>query len=172
MKTLTSHNLPDTISKNISESKDRNFSLRMAPMIDIIFLLLIFFLVAGKWRPQENFLPIRLPAANASQQLIAKPEPLMIYISPTKTGCNVQIAQIYSIQIENENIEKDLVFLMEKLNDTLLKQKRYASDPIEITCLPKVKWDLLAKIYNLFYGMGLTDITFAMTELPDNGLLE
>jgi len=37
---------------------------------------------------------------------------------------------------------------------------------VEIICQPKVKWEYLAKIYNTFYGAGLTDITFAMTEQP------
>jgi len=55
----------------------------MAPMIDMVFLLLIFFLVAAKWRPQEDFLPFQLPLAHAQEQRIGKPEPLMIHISAT-----------------------------------------------------------------------------------------
>ena len=140
------------------------FTLRMAPMIDIIFLLLIFFLVAAKWRPQEDFLPLRLPVAQPQQQRIGKPEPLIVYIFATQTGCHVQIGEFGAVQIENENIEADLAVLMEETRDCMLAQKRFANDPIEIICGPQVKWDHLAKIYNMFFGAGLTDITFAMTE--------
>jgi biopolymer transport protein ExbD len=136
----------------------------MAPMIDMIFLLLIFFLVAAKWRPQEDFLPFQLPVAQAQEQRIGKPEPLIIHISATQTGCQVQIGQSDAVQIENQTIEVNLAVLMEKMEKCLLAQKRFATDPIEIICEPEVKWEHLAKIYNMFFGAGLTDITFQMTE--------
>jgi biopolymer transport protein ExbD len=136
----------------------------MAPMIDMVFLLLIFFLVAAKWRPQEDFLPFQLPLAQAQEQRIGKPEPLIIHISATQTGCQVQIGQSDAVQIENQTIEVNLAALMEKMKSSLLAQKRFATDPIEIICEPEVKWEHLAKIYNMFFGAGLTDITFQMTE--------
>ena len=140
------------------------FSLRMAPMIDMIFLLLIFFLVAAKWRPQEDFLPFQLPAAQAQGHRLAKPEPLIIHIFATQSGCQVRIGRSHTVQIENKNIEANLVMLMEKMESCLLEQKRFATDPVEIICDPQVKWEHLAKIYNMFFGAGLTDITFQMTQ--------
>lgn len=144
--------------------KRAGFSLRMAPMIDMIFLLLIFFLIAAKWRPEENFLPFQLPAAQAQPLRIVKPEPLSIYIYSADGGCQIQIGQIYTVEIKNETIEADMVILMEKIGECLTAQKRFATDPVEIVCEPQVKWEYLAKIYNIFFGAGLTDITFAITE--------
>ena len=148
----------------VFSNRRRPFTLRMAPMIDMVFLLLIFFLVAAKWRPQEDFLPFQLPVAQAQEQRIGKPEPLIIHISATQTGCQVQIGQSDAVQIENQTIEVNLAVLMEKMEKCLLAQKRFATDPIEIICEPEVKWEHLAKIYNMFFGAGLTDITFQMTE--------
>lgn len=142
----------------------RLFTLRMAPMIDMIFLLLIFFFVAAKWRPEEKFLPFQIPTAQAQEHSIGRPEPLMVTISPTQTGCEVQIGRLHTIHIEDEAIEAKLTVLMEKMSETLTAQKRYTSDPIEITCSGDLKWDHLTKIYNVFYGAGLTDITLVMTE--------
>jgi len=134
-------------------------------MIDIIFLLLIFFLVAAKWRPNEDFLPFRLPTAvQASLVPIVKPEPLIIKIFATPTGCQVQIGILYNVKIRNDNIESDMAVLMQKLRQAFDMQKRFTNDPVEIVCSSDVKWDSLAKIYNLFYGAGLSDITFRMTE--------
>jgi biopolymer transport protein ExbD len=133
-------------------------------MIDMIFLLLIFFIVAGKWRPRENFLPFEMPAAQAGFQQFGRPEPLMINISATHSGCQVRIGQLYTVQVEDKTIAADLTALMEKIRQTLLDQKRFAADPVEVICAPEVRWDHVAKIYNLFFGAGLTDITFQMTE--------
>jgi biopolymer transport protein ExbD len=142
----------------------RFFVLRMAPMIDVIFLLLIFFLVAARYRPQEDFLPLKIAAARAEVQPLARPEPLMIKISPAAEGCEVQIGRCETIGVSSQNIDADLVLLMQQIQGCLTQQKRFTSDPVEIVCGPDVKWEYLAKIYNVFYGLGLTDITFAMTE--------
>lgn len=142
----------------------RFFVLRMAPMIDVIFLLLIFFLVAARYRPQEDFLPLKVATAQAEEELLARPEPLIVKISPAATGCEVQIGRCGRIGVSSQNIDADLVLLMQQIQDCLGRQKRFTSDPIEIVCGADVKWEYLAKIYNVFYGMGLTDITFAMTE--------
>ncbi len=150
--------------KRIFNNRRRGFSLRMAPMIDVVFLLLIFFLVAAKWRPEENFLPFKLPAAQAQNQAIGKPEPLIIHILATETGCEVQISRFDSVKIEDKEIEMHLAVMLERIRDCLIAQKRFAGDPIEIVCDKEVKWEHLAKIYNLFFGAGLTDITFQMTE--------
>ena len=142
----------------------RNITLRMAPMIDIIFLLLIFFLVAGNWRPQEDFLPFKLPVAQAQSPVTEKPEPLTIHVLSTPSGCQVRFGQTHSITIDQHNNDQALIQLLEKLKQCLIEQKRFAGDPVEIICEPQVKWDYLAKIYNTLYGAGLTDIAFRMTE--------
>jgi biopolymer transport protein ExbD len=138
-------------------------------MIDMIFILLLFFIVAVRWKPQENFLPLQLPAANAGTvvQTAVKPEPLTIQITPTNAGCRVQIGTSYAVNIPSQNPEQGLASLMEQTKQCLLEQKRYASDPVEIICAGKVKWENLARIYNVLYGMGLTDITFQMTRLGE-----
>jgi biopolymer transport protein ExbD len=154
---------PD-LFEGIFTGRKSSFTLRMAPMIDMIFLLLIFFLVAAKWRPQEDFLPFQLPSAQAQDRRIGKPEPLAMHIFAIETGCQVQIGGVAIASIDDETIEADLAALMEKMQECLTEQKRYASDPVEITCAPEVRWEHVAKIYNMFFGAGLTDITFTMTE--------
>jgi biopolymer transport protein ExbD len=155
--------------KRIFAERKSSFTLRMAPMIDMIFLLLIFFLVAAKWRPEEKFLPFQLPSAQADSNIIGRPEPLLIHISATQKGCQVRIGRLQTVQIEDEKIEMSLAILMEEIRDCLIEQQRIRTDPIEITCEPDVKWDHLAKISNVFSGAGVDDITFTMTErLPEN----
>lgn len=149
---------------SLNAARKSNFTLRMAPMIDVIFLLLIFFLVAAKWRPQEDFLPFKLPTANAGTHAIAKPEPLTINLRATQSGCDVQIGQLYTVSINDQTMDGDMLTLAQQLQKCLITQNRFASDPVELICGSQVKWDHLAKIYNMFYTAGLTDITLPMTE--------
>ena len=142
----------------------QGFALRMAPMIDMIFLLLIFFIVTAKWRPQEDILPLHLAGAQAQDAAFARPEPLEIHILSTNTGCRVQIGRADEVKIDDSTIEADLATMIAKIEACLLAQKRFTGDPVEIICSGDVKWDHLAKIYNVFFGTGLTDITFRMTE--------
>jgi biopolymer transport protein ExbD len=135
----------------------------------MVFLLLLFFIVAVRWKPKEDFLPLQVPVATAGfAQSAVKPEPLLIQITQTDAGCRVQIATSYLIDIASQNPEQGLASMMEKTKQCLLEQKRYASDPVDIVCASEVKWENLARIYNVLYGMGLTDITLQMTEPPEN----
>ena len=140
------------------------FTLRMAPMIDMIFLLLIFFLVTADFRPQEGFLPCRLPTAQAGSLPIGHVEPLIIYITDIARGCHVRIGENEVVQVRQQNIEEDLAILIEKLRNVMNQQKRTTSDAIELVCMDEVKWDYVAKIYNILYGFGMTDIAFRLTE--------
>ena len=164
MQTAENESLHAAVPGRLSDGRRRTLSLRMAPMIDMIFLLLIFFLVAAKLRPKEDFLSFKLPPIQARDLSFGRPEPLIIHISPAQAGCCVEIGRLYTVRIENEDINAGLAVLMEKTRKCLLTQKRLANDPVEIVCEPGVKWEHLSKIYNIFFGAGLVDITFTMTE--------
>lgn len=165
MEAAETESMKTALLRRLHTGQRRYPALRMAPMIDMIFLLLIFFLVAAKWRPKEDFLPFQLAAAQPQAPTLVKPEPLIIRIEATETGCRVQIGPSQdAVNIRNQTAETDLVPLIETVRQTLLTEKRYAGDPVEIVCGPELKWEHLARIYNAFYGAGLTDITFRMTE--------
>lgn len=160
-----SESISEMVSGMLKSHRQRGaFALRMAPMIDMIFLLLIFFLVTANFRPQEDFLPCRLPTAAAAVMPIGQVEPLVIYIADSLQGCQVQIGENTIIEIRSQSVEEDLAVMIEKLRNVMNKQKRTTSDPIEIVPLPEAKWDYLAKIYNVLYGFGMTDIAFRLTE--------
>ncbi len=57
-------------------------SLSMTPLIDVVFLLLIFFLVATRFSEEERELAIVLPEASEAKPLIAPPKNLFVNVSP------------------------------------------------------------------------------------------
>lgn len=54
--------------------------LNMTPMIDCVFLLLIFFLVATRLEEEERYLDVVLPQASEAMPLTAKPQELFVNV--------------------------------------------------------------------------------------------
>lgn len=144
--------------------KGGGFSLRMAPMIDLVFLLLIFFLVISKFRPREDFIPLNLPAQEAGMISVGKPEPLVIKISGSEGGCVVWVGDEKQVNIAEESMQADLAGLSGEIEAVLLEQRRNVSDPVEILCEPDIKAQYWVRVCNLLYGLNITDITFPFTQ--------
>ena len=55
-------------------------AINLTPMIDIVFLLIIFFLVGARFTEQERQYDIQLPSSDAVQPLTGTPDALMINV--------------------------------------------------------------------------------------------
>ena len=55
-------------------------SLSMTPLIDIVFLLLIFFLVTTRFSEEDHELEVMLPTASEAKPLVVKPKEIFINI--------------------------------------------------------------------------------------------
>lgn len=147
-----------------SRSGSQTLALRMAPLIDVIFLLLIFFLVAANWNKQEKVLPLNIESANAAAIQPGIIEPLILHITEQSDACFVRTDTEELTCLRQENIEADLEQLVANMAGYLNATKRTSADPVEIVCGPNVSWENIAKIYNVLYGSGLVNITFQLTE--------
>lgn len=56
-------------------------ALSMTPLIDVVFLLLIFFLVATRFAEEEREMDVVLPQASEAKPLIAKPKELFVNVT-------------------------------------------------------------------------------------------
>lgn len=137
-----------------------NLCLRLAPLIDVIFLLLIFFFISAQFIPVESLLPLDLPAAEAKTSAYIV-EPLIIYVFNSKQGCSMKVAES-ELNINASSIERDLTAFTDTFIKTLKSQKRVLADPIVLAFDDEVEWNYVAKIYNLLYGLGIKDITFRL----------
>jgi len=59
---------------------DEGVEVQMAPLIDCVFLLLIFFLVATTLKEMHREIPITLPRSDAAVEVETKPETLILGI--------------------------------------------------------------------------------------------
>jgi biopolymer transport protein ExbD len=55
-------------------------SLNLTPLIDVVFLLLIFFLVATRFAQDDRELPVQLPSAASAVPMTAEPTELVVNV--------------------------------------------------------------------------------------------
>lgn len=60
-------------------------SLTLTPLIDVVFLLLIFFLVATQFAQDDEQLPIQLPSASNALPMTLEPDELVISVGEDGT---------------------------------------------------------------------------------------
>ena len=63
-------------------SGEQRIEIPMSSMIDVVFLLLIYFIVTQKEEISEAHLAVNLPSPNAAQQTDVKPKLLEIEVHP------------------------------------------------------------------------------------------
>ncbi|MFI4911680.1 MAG: ExbD/TolR family protein [Sedimentisphaeraceae bacterium JB056] len=148
-------------AKIIERLKTRSNSIKfnMTPMIDIVFLLLVFFLATARFRPLESKLPLQLPAPQGGQLAsFSLVEPLTINIDSQGQGLMITIE---GTEFAYQNADPaSFINFGEQLADIYESQKRNTADPVELDCGAELSWEHLVKFYNLMYGMGITNITF------------
>ncbi len=64
----------------VKMKRSSTLAINMTPMIDMVFLLLIFFLVATRFMQQERELDMSLPSASESRPLTAAPREIFVNI--------------------------------------------------------------------------------------------
>jgi biopolymer transport protein ExbD len=55
-------------------------SLSMTPLIDVVFILLIFFLVAARFAEEDRELPVQLPSAQSAVPMTMEPQVMIVGI--------------------------------------------------------------------------------------------
>jgi len=76
-------------------SEDDSQGVRIAPLIDIVFLLLIFFLVATTFYEAEKDITIRLAAATEGQERVQAPDLVTVNIS--EAGAMIVNQRLYTL---------------------------------------------------------------------------
>ena len=72
-------------------------SLSLTPLIDVVFLLLIFFLVATRFAQDDRELPVQLPSASSAVPMTMEPNELVI---------NVDASGQYMVRGERMSIDR------------------------------------------------------------------
>ncbi len=108
--------------------------INMTPMIDCVFLLLIFFLVATEFRDEEFEMNVVLPQASEARPLIAKPREL--FVNVTQDGR-------YMIAAQELNANQLYGALLQAYSDNPLRQT------VIIRADKRCPWEHVMTVMNL-----------------------
>jgi biopolymer transport protein ExbD len=58
-------------------------AINLTPMIDVVFLLIIFFMVGAQFTEMERQLDVQLPTATGVEPLTSRPDPITVNVTET-----------------------------------------------------------------------------------------
>lgn len=123
--------------------------MQLAPMIDIVFLLLIFFIVTWQFTRSETELNVSVPTAEEGSELTRPKGEIIINV----LGDGV-------IRVEGSTV--DLLQLHEKLADIA---KQFENQPVRIRGDGKVAYQRIVEVIDTCQKAGIWNISFA-TQRP------
>ena len=117
-------------------------ALSLTPLIDVVFLLLVFFLVTTRFAQEDHELDVVLPSASEAQPLIAQPKEL--YINIDRDG---------EYYVDGRNMSRDEVgeILRQAVADNPVNQS------VVIRADKRVEFDYVVAIMNLCNVAGARD---------------
>ena len=144
-----------------SLSRRRNpVGLRMTPMIDVIFLLLTFFVLTAKFTEPEQLLPVFV--GNSDAQAVQLPQKtLAISIKPIQLGCIIEFPDHSPIVLSYSDPQEGLLHLTQNVRQI---NEITPITAIELFYDDQIMWDSVVKIYDVLYAIGARDITFRIEE--------
>ncbi len=130
--------------------KPKSATMNMTPMIDVVFLLIIFFLVSSNLIQQDTSMELDLPAAETSQ-LPEETETRKITVNVPKIG---------SLFLGSQAIEK------ERLREHFLQSRLAWGEATEVRIRTNkgVPYGEIAPILVLAAQCGIWEVSFAVTE--------
>jgi len=118
--------------------------LALTPMIDIVFLLLIFFLVTSRFSEEEQQLDVELPSAS---------EALPASIQPDEIVINIDAQGRYYIDGRFRPVEQiEPLLRRAQINNPL-------TQTVVIRADKRADWDHVLTVFNLCKKVGITEYT-------------
>ncbi len=156
---------PRTLEE-VSRRGRTDTGLQMAPMIDVIFLLLTFFVLTVRFRPSEAQVPLQLPRGDSSERFSII-EPLILEMTAGQEGVLIKIGTDKEILLPPEASPKEWTAAADAVEEICRRQQRRTDDPIELLCGEEVSWEAVVKMYDLLRVLGLNQIAFVVTEVNE-----
>jgi biopolymer transport protein ExbD len=164
---IQQHGLAKRVASGLQRRGGPGMGLRMTAMIDVIFLLLTFFVLTAKFQKPESQLPVVMPKPAAQTAVLQSNGPMKVRIIAAGSGCEVVFGDEAKIALSEHNLDAGLADVS---NQFLAAAQSYdvSTQGIELHCDNTVQWDYVVKVYDIFYRMGAAKITFVTQEISAN----
>jgi len=131
-------------------------TLNMAPLIDVVFLLLMYFMVATDFSPTEEVFRLDLPEPQAASvdPLDVPDDPLLIRIAGDGMMARIEVFGPWRI---DPTVEALRIFLTESVQPRGVLFLR--DHPIVIDPSPEVAWEVVIDTFNAAVAAGCTNVS-------------
>jgi biopolymer transport protein ExbD len=86
--------------------KRESIGMDLTPLIDVVFLLLIFFIVASEFKKEEHVLDLLLPGASSTKE-VTKQKEVVIEVSETAWACNARNVTLEEMRSDLAEVDKE-----------------------------------------------------------------
>ena len=121
-----------------------SLGLDLTPVIDVVFILLIFFIVTSVFKKEENALILDLPTSNA-KEIKVEEEQVFIEVNKTKLA-------IKGIEVSFESLEDNLKVIKNK------------EKPVVVRIDKKVEYERIVKVLDLLQKYNLSNLALVTNE--------
>lgn len=133
-------------------SEDGDIGFQIAPMVDVVFVLMLFFMASAGSQIVEKELGINLPSGGASKSQGPPPTPIIIDISPE--GQVTMNNQAYGTPTD-----KNLIALREWLKNAI--EQFGDKDPVIIRPSPDTRHERIMDVLNAAAAARVKNLTFS-----------
>ena len=144
----------------IDELIDEHVGMQIAPLIDVVFLLLIYFMVTSSLKKQEADLGISLPGSVAQARTVTIPDEQIVEI--VADGRIILNGQVFGADSGHDIPELYQLLLRYKQASDLTGSKAL----ITIQAEAEAVHERVIDVMNACAGAGITHVTFGMDEPP------
>jgi biopolymer transport protein ExbD len=146
----------------IKRRKKSSMVLNLTSMIDVVFLLLIYFMVATEFKTAEESFPMDLPAPKNGQSHMLDNEPLVIHVDSSGEGPHDLRIQLEGPWDKIENTRALTKFLrMNKIDEFHVTGYFLQTHPVLVTPTENARWEHALAVYNAVALAQYTNITLA-----------
>jgi biopolymer transport protein ExbD len=141
--------------------EDEDIVLDISSLIDVCFLLLIYFLVSATIQPREQDLPMTLPSGAQSDAPL-EIEPMLIAVTKAGSGFSIVVnkSEVLDSQVEGER--RELPRLSESLTTYSNLANANDTEPlVQLFIDPLVEQQTAMDVLNCLKGAGINSVTFS-----------
>ena len=132
-------------------SEDGDIGFQIAPMVDVVFVLMLFFMASAGMQVAEKELSINLPSGVSSKTSDTPPTPIIVTIAADGT-----------VEINGESFDP---ITSADLGGTRDKFKELMSfgtkDPVIIQPAPEARQEQIVKVLNAAAAAGVQNLSFS-----------
>ncbi|MFP4222594.1 MAG: ExbD/TolR family protein [Phycisphaeraceae bacterium] len=145
-----------------------NMALNLTAMIDVIFLLLVYFVITANFGAGEGVLTAKLPEpseGDAAENLAPPRLPLEVHLLPSAEGVRIRIGSARPVEGFAEL--GPLLEQMQRDPDEPEAEGMFApDDPVIIRSDPRVRWQHVVNAFNAARAAGYTSVRIDRAEAP------